>query len=114
MTGGWAGEVRGSSGYSFLRDKGLGQEKEGSKEKVADEGIAEKKIGWWKTGVSNGQGLDPASEGLGIERNSERDGRVEIPIDGIGYEIEKERRKGRRGEDQEAAMGGVPADRVAN
>jgi hypothetical protein len=47
-------------------EKGLGDEKEGGKEQVANYGISEEQVRGREAGVSYREGLDPAGKGLGI------------------------------------------------
>ena len=72
-------------------EKGLGEEKEGGKEHVANDRISEEQVGRREAGVSYRKGLDPAGKGLGIQLYGQRDGRVEIPVDRVGDQIEEER-----------------------
>ena len=74
-------------------EKGLGEEKEGSEKQVANHGISKKKVGGRKTRVTYGECLEPARESFGIQRDRKRDRRVEIPVDRVGNEIEKDGRR---------------------
>ena len=83
-----SGEIRRRAMWS---EKGLGDEKEGGKEQVANDGISEEQVGRREAGVSYREGSDPAGKGLGIQLYGQRDGRVEIPVDRVGDQIEEER-----------------------
>src|ERR1700722_542688 len=83
-----SGEIR---RLAMWPEKGLGEEKEGGKEHVANDRISEEQVGRGEAGVSYGKGLDPAGQGLRVELYGQRDGRVEIPVDRVGDQIEEER-----------------------
>ena len=83
-----SGEIR---RRTMWPEKGLGDEEEGGKEQIANDGISEEQVGRREARVSYGEGLDPASKSPGIELYGQRDRRVEIPVDRVGNEIEEER-----------------------
>jgi len=85
-----SGEIR---RRAMRPEKGLGDEKEGGKKQVANDGMSEEQVGRREAGVSYREGLDPAGKGLGIQLYGQRDGRVEIPVDRVGDQIEQERRE---------------------
>jgi len=84
-------------------EKGLGEEKEGSEKQVANHGISKKKVGGRETRVTDGECLKPARESFGIERDRKRGRRVEIPVDRVGNEIEKDGRRERSQENRDCS-----------
>ena len=87
-----SGEIR---RRAMWPEKGLGEEKEGSEKLVANHGISKKKVGGRETRVTYGECLQPARESFGVERDRKRGRRVEIPVDRVSNEIEKDGRRER-------------------
>ena len=93
-----SGEIR---RRAMWPEKGLGEKKEGSEKQVANHGISKKKVGRRETRVTYGERLEPARESFGVQRDRKRDRRVEIPVDRVGNEIEKDGRRDRSQENRD-------------